>query len=319
MNSPFALWPPEASAHAAGVDHLFLAFSALVIALTAPVFILQVIYVILYRRGRPADRSPRTDGNVLLEVSWSVIPFLLTLGFFVWSGWLFFEIGRPPADALRIDVEARQWMWKFEHPGGQREIDELHVPANEPVKLVMTSNDVIHSLFLPALRLKQDVLPGRYTSVWFQATRPGVYALRCSQFCGFDHSAMVGRFVVQTPDDYARWLEQAGTDGSLAQQGFQLFRSLGCSGCHGPDSTHRAPKLEGIYGHPVALDGGRTTIADDQYIRDSILYPAKDVAAGYAPIMPTFAGQVTEADLVRLEAYIKSLGDAQSLNGEASQ
>jgi cytochrome c oxidase subunit 2 len=293
------------------VDHLFLAFSALVIALTAPVFILQVIYVILYRRGRPADRSPRTDGNVLLEVSWSVIPFLLTLGFFVWSGWLFFEIGRPPADALRIDVEARQWMWKFEHPGGQREINELHVPAGEPVKLVMISQDVIHSLYLPALRLKQDVLPGRYETTWFSADRPGVYPIRCAEFCGFDHSMMGGRVVVMAQADYARWLRQAGTDGSLAQQGFSLFRARGCSGCHEGNSSRRAPPLEGIYGRPVALDGGQVVMADDQYIRDSILDPNRQVAAGYTPIMPSFAGQLTEAELIRLTAYIKSLGADQ--------
>lgn len=318
MNPFFRPWPREASLHAVQVDQLFAAFSALTVLLTAPVFILMFVFAIKYRRGREADRTHAPSHGVGIETAWTVIPFILALGFFGYASWLYFDTGRAPPGALVIDVEAKQWMWKFEHPGGQREIDELHVPANEPVKLVMTSQDVIHSLFLPALRMKQDVLPGRYTSIWFQATVPGVYALRCTQFCGFDHSGMVGRFVVQTPQDYARWLQQAGTDGSLAQQGFQLFRSLGCSGCHGPDSTRRAPKLEGIYGRPVALDGGRTVIADDQYVRDSILYPAKDIAAGYAPIMPTFSGQVSEADLVRLEAYIKSLAP-EPANQEASQ
>lgn len=303
------LWPVAASEHAVRVDQLFFAFSALIFALSWPVFILLAIFAIRYRRGREADRSHAPSHGVIVETGWTIIPFLLTLAFFAYSSWLYFQLGQPPSDALTVEVVAKQWMWKFEHPGGQREIDELHVPAGEPVKLVMTSQDVIHSLFLPALRLKQDVLPGRYTSLWFRADRPGTYALRCTQFCGFDHSEMGGRFVVMRPQDYARWLEHAGTDGSLAQQGFQLFRKLGCSGCHGADSTHRAPKLEGIYGRPVPLDGGRVVVADDGYLRDSILYPARDVAAGYAPIMPTFAGQVSESDLVRLEAYIKSIGD----------
>ena len=310
MTELFRVWPAEASQHAVRVDELFVAFAALIFALSAPVFVLLAVFSVRYRRGRAADRSHAPSRGPWVETGWTVIPFLLTLAFFVYSSWLFFQTGNAPASALTIDVVAKQWMWKFEHPGGQREIDELHVPAGEPVKLVMTSQDVIHSLFLPALRLKQDVLPGRYTSLWFTADVPGTYALRCSQFCGFDHAVMGGRFVVMRPEDYARWLAQAGTDGSLAQQGFQLFRKLGCSGCHGPDSARRAPSLEGIYDRPVALEGGRVAVADDQYLRDSILYPAKDVAAGYAPVMPTFAGQVSETDLLRLVAYLKSIGDA---------
>jgi cytochrome c oxidase subunit 2 len=309
MMAFFRIWPPEASLHALRVDQLFIAFSALIVALAAPVFILLAVFSIRYRHGRKVDRTHAPSHGVLVETGWTVIPFLLTLGFFAYSSWLFFRAGQPPPDALTIDVVAKQWMWKFEHPGGQREIDELHVPAGEPVKLVMTSQDVIHSLFLPALRLKQDVLPGRYTSLWFKADRPGTYALRCTQFCGFDHALMGGRFIVMRPGDYAHWLQQAGTDGALAQQGFQLFRKLGCSGCHGPDSSRRAPKLEGVFGRPTPLDGGRVVIADEQYLRDSILYPAKDVAAGYAPIMPTSSGQVSESDLVRLVAYLKSIGD----------
>jgi cytochrome c oxidase subunit 2 len=303
------LWPPEASAHAAAVDWLFAGFSILIFLLTAPVFVLLAAYAIIYRRGRKADRSNTRNEVTWIEISWAAIPFVLTLGFFVYSSWLFFQVGRPPADALTVDVVAKQWMWKFEHPGGQREIDELHVPAGQPVKLIMTSQDVIHSLYLPALRLKQDTVPGRYTSLWFKADRPGTYPLRCAEFCGFDHSVMGGRFIVMRPEDYARWLSQAGTDGSLAEQGFALFRKLGCSGCHGANSSRRAPSLEGVYGRPTALDDGRVVTADEQYLRDSILYPSKEVAAGYAPIMPTFAGQVDEAELLRLVAYLKSIAD----------
>ena len=309
MNPFFRFWPPEASVHALRVDQLFVAYAALVIALAAPVFILLVVFAVRYRHGREVDRSHAPSRGIWVETGWTVIPFLLTLGFFVYGSWLYFAEGNAPANALTVDVVAKQWMWKFEHPGGQREIDELHVPAGEPVKLVMTSQDVIHSLFLPALRLKQDVLPGRYTSLWFTAVRPGTYALRCAQFCGFDHAKMGGRFIVMRPEDYARWLKQAGTDGSLAQQGFELFRKLGCSGCHGPDSTRRAPKLQGVFGRPTPLDDGRVVIADEQYLRDSILYPAKDVAAGYDPIMPTFKGQISEPELLDLVAYLKSIGD----------
>ncbi|HEY3951078.1 cytochrome c oxidase subunit II [Phenylobacterium sp.] len=308
MNPFFQAWPPEASIHAVRVDQLFMAFTALTVLLTAPVFILMAIFAIRYRHGRDVDRTHAPSHGVRIETAWTLAPFLLALAFFGYSSWLFFDEGRAPPDALTIDVLAKQWMWKFEHPGGQREINDLHVPAGQPVKLVMTSQDVIHSLFLPALRLKQDVLPGRYTTLWFKADRPGIYALRCSQFCGFDHAVMAGRFVVMRPGDYARWLQAAGTDGSLAQQGFQLYRRLGCSGCHAAQSTQRAPSLEGLYGHPIPLEGGRVVVADDQYLRDSILAPNKDVAAGYQPIMPTFARQVSEADLLALVAYLKSLG-----------
>ncbi len=308
MSGPFPFAPPEASLHAAAVDRLIVGFSALVALLTVPVFVLLIVFAIVYRRGTPANRTEAPSRNVIVETSWAVIPFVLALGFFVWASFLYFDVGRPPPDALTINVVGKQWMWKFEHPGGQREIDDLHVPTGQPVRLVMTSQDVIHSLYLPALRLKQDAVPGRYTSLWFVADRPGVYALRCAEFCGFDHSVMGGRFIVMRPEDYGRWLAQAGTDGSLAAQGFRLFREHGCSGCHSAGSSRRAPSLAGVFGRATPLDDGRVVIADEQYLHDSILFPARDVAAGYAPIMPTFAGQLDEAEVLRLVAYIKSIG-----------
>jgi cytochrome c oxidase subunit 2 len=304
----FHLAPPQASLHAVSVDRLILGFSGLVFLLTAPVFVLLVVFAIVYRCGSPANREPAPNRSPLIESAWAAAPFLLALGFFVWASFLFFDAGRPPPDSLTINVVGKQWMWKFEHPGGQREIDDLHVPAGRPVRLVMTSQDVIHSLYLPALRLKQDAVPGRYTTLWFNADRPGVYALRCAEFCGFDHSVMGGRFVVMRPEAYARWLAGAATDGSLAAQGFRLFREHGCSGCHGPASSRRAPSLNGVYGRATALDDGRVVVADEQYVHDSILYPNRDVAAGYAPIMPTFAGQLSEAEVLRLVAYVKSIG-----------
>ncbi|HEX4097601.1 MAG TPA: cytochrome c oxidase subunit II, partial [Caulobacteraceae bacterium] len=232
MSASLPFWPVEASTHAAKVDALFAAFLVLVVALTIPVFVLMLVYSIKYRRGSKADRTHRPSQSVLIETSWTVIPFLLALTFFAYAAVLYLNLGRPPADSLVIDVVAKQWMWKFEHPGGQREIDDLHVPVGRDVELSMTSQDVIHSFFVPALRIKQDVLPGRYTTMWFNANRPGTYDLRCSQFCGMDHSEMIGRVVVLSQPGYAAWLEQAGTSGALADQGKALFQSLGCGGCH---------------------------------------------------------------------------------------
>jgi cytochrome c oxidase subunit 2 len=315
VNAYLPFWPVAASAHAVKVDTLMAAFTALIFCLTAPVFVLIVVFAIKYRRGRAADRTHRPSQNVLAETSWTVIPFLLTLGFFAYAAYLYLDLGRPPADSLVIDVVAKQWMWKFEHPGGQREIDDLHVPVGQDVRLTMTSQDVIHSFFVPALRIKQDVLPGRYTSLWFNADRPGVYDLRCSQFCGMDHSLMVGRLFVLSAADYAAWLQQSGGSTDLATQGKALFGSLGCAGCHGPQAAVRAPPLEGLYGQPVPLEGGRVLTADDEYVRDSILDPNRDVVAGYQPVMPTYAGQMSEDDVLKLVAYIKSLSAPAASQG----
>jgi cytochrome c oxidase subunit 2 len=304
--------PPEASAHAAQVDLLAGSFAALVFLLAAPVFALIVYFGIRYRRGSAADRSARSRSNVWLETSWSLIPFLLMLGFFGWGTALFFRLHEPPPDPLVVHVVARQWMWKFQHEGGQREINALHVPVNRPIELRMISQDVIHSLYLPALRIKQDVLPGRYASIWFQANRSGIYPLRCAEFCGADHSGMGGSFVVMTPTAYAAWLDRSRVDRDLAAQGAQLFRRFGCSGCHGAGSSVHAPPLAGLYGSPVPLADGRVVKADEQYVRDSIVQPNRDIAAGYAAIMPTFGNLLDEGQLVALTAYVKSLGDEPS-------
>lgn len=308
MNASLMLWPPAASAYAAKVDLLIGSFGLLVTLLSAPVFVLILVFAIRYRRGRRADRSHQMNRNVWLETSWAVIPFLLVLGFYGWSTSMFFTQQNPPADAMTINVLAKQWMWKFQHAEGAGEINELHVPAGRPVRLTMTSQDVIHSLFLPSLRIKQDVLPNRYTQLWFIADKPGTYALRCAEYCGTDHSAMGGRLIVLRPAEYARWLEQAQTDGGLVRRGETLFRRLGCSGCHSARSAVHAPPLEGLYGSVVPLADGSFARADDQYIHDSIMLPNKQVAAGYRPIMPPFGNIIDEEQVVPLQAYIKSLG-----------
>jgi len=302
-------WTGPASAYGARIDLLTLAFSALILGLSLPVFVLIAAFAVKYRRGRPANRKHPINQNVALEVSWALIPFLLMLGFYAWTTKLYVGLHRPPPGTLDISVVAKQWMWKFEHPGGQRELDELHVPAGVPVRLTMASQDVIHSLYIPALRLKQDVVPGRYTVLWFTADRPGIYRLTCAEFCGTDHSTMGGRFIVLSRADYGAWLDSVAVDMSLAAEGERLFLSHGCSGCHGPASTVHAPTLAGLYGEPVPLEGGDVVTADDQYIRDSILLPQSQIAAGYPHIMPTFQNLLSEDEVLKLVAYVKSLGD----------
>lgn len=311
MSHRFFLWPVQASEHAGQVDLLIGSFGVMVWLLTLPVFVLMAVFAIRYRTGREVNREHASNGNVWLEVSWSVIPFLLTLFFFVWATALFFDLKRPPANAMTISVVAKQWMWKYQHGEGAREINDLHVPVDRPVKLVMISQDVIHSLYVPALRIKQDVLPGRYTTMWFTADKPGVYPLRCAEFCGTDHSVMGGRLIVMAPQDYADWLARnrdRGEDGTLAATGAKLFRSAGCSGCHGAGSSVHAPPLEGLFGGPVGLSDGRTLIADEQYLHDSIILPNKDVAAGYQPIMPTYGNVLQPEQVNALIAYLKDIG-----------
>lgn len=309
------LWPPIASAFAGKVDLLLAGLLILVSLLTIPVFVLLLVFAIRYRQGSSASRQHRLDRNIKLEVSWTIIPFALSLIFFVWAAKLYFDQHNPPTGALEIDVLAKQWMWKFQHPGGQREINELHVPAHQPVKLTMISQDVIHSLYFPALRIKQDVLPGRYTTLWFEADQPGAYHLFCAEFCGTDHSEMGGEIIIMEPAAYEEWLRLEPSDLSLAAKGAELFRSLGCSGCHVNSPVVHAPPLTGVFGGPVPLASGRVIVADEAYLRDSILLPKKDVVAGYEPIMPSFENRVSEEQLVQLIAYIRSLANKQEYRG----
>jgi cytochrome c oxidase subunit 2 len=304
-------WPAAASEHASEVDLMLLGLSALCTLLTLPVFVLLVWFAAKYRRGSAADRSGRPRGSWRLEFAWALVPLALVLVFYVWAAKAYFVLDHPPADALQIAVVAQQWMWKFQHPGGQREINELHVPAGRPIQLNMSSQDVMHSLYFPALRIKRDVLPGRTTVQWFEADRPGVHHLLCTEFCGTAHSEMRGRIVVLTPDAYADWLARQDVDLTLAERGARLFRSYGCSGCHENSDVVRAPALYGVYGQPVPLGSGEVVVADEQYIRDSILLPMKQVAAGYRPVMPSFSGRIPEEDLVELVAYIKSLASSE--------
>ena len=306
---PPQLWPPAASSMAVEIDRIFVAWCVVLTFLVVPVFVFMTYCAVKYRAGRPADRTQREARNMTIEMSWMVTPFLISLVFFVWAGDIYLQQHNPPPNAIVITALGRQWMWKFQHPGGQSEINDLHVPVNRPVRIEIQSQDVIHSLYIPALRQQQEAVPGRATSMWFQADTPGAYRLFCSEFCGADHALMAGTLYVLSAADYQAWLKQSGTSQSLVAAGKRLFDSYGCSGCHGPSAKVRAPPLEGLYGQVVALQDGTTVAADDAYIRDSILNPRKQIAAGYRPAMPSFAGAISESELTQLVAYIKSLGE----------
>ncbi len=310
-----AIFPPSASNLAPGVDHIFLTLLVLSGAVTLGVCCAITFFCIRYRRGSNASRTPPKSGPMKFEITWTVIPFFIFLGIFFWAADVFFGMSRPPANATEIFVVGKQWMWKIQHPDGRREINELHLPIGQPVKLIMTSQDVIHDFFVPGFRTKQDVLPGRYTTEWFTPTEPGTYHLFCSQYCGTDHARMGGFVYVQEPAEYAKWLSGMPAPDSLVAAGERAFHMRGCSGCHATNSTIHAPLLDGIYGKRVPLQDGTFVTADEQYLHDSILLPNKQVAAGFAPVMPTYQGQIDEEELNAIVAYLKSLGDQPRLGG----
>jgi cytochrome c oxidase subunit 2 len=297
-----------ASAYAGQWDRLFFVLLALAAVISAIVLALVVGFSIRYRRGSSAKRGllPNVIRNEL-EFGWTSATAFVFIFLFWWAAVIQIKNIVPPKNPYEIHVVAKQWMWKVQQPNGLREINELHAPTGSPVELIMSSEDVIHSMFLPSLRLKQDVLPGRYTYLWFTGQKPGVYHLFCAEFCGTEHSRMIGKFVLMSPADFARWLAAQPLGADLAKEGAALFRSLGCSGCHAANSAVHAPDLNGVYGHQVKLSDGRTVTADEAYLRDSILLPEKDVVAGFQPIMPSFRGIVNDDQMIKLMAYLRSL------------
>jgi cytochrome c oxidase subunit 2 len=309
MNTNFQLWPDQASSFAPKVDALYIFLLAVTAFFTILIFTLIVYFGLKYRR-RPGRKPQEIPTSHTLEITWSVIPFLITLVMFAWGAGLYVHMSRPPDDAMQIDVIGKQWMWKAQHPNGKREINELHVPLGRPVKLVMTSQDVIHSFFIPAFRVKQDVLPGRYTTEWFTATAVGEYHLFCAEYCGDQHSGMSGKVVVMDPAKYQSWLAGVPADEAPVAAGQKLFTQYLCITCHG----QRGPGLVGVYNskRQVIEDGKQTEVAaGDNYLRESILYPSRKIVVGFQPLMPTYAGQLSEEQVLDLIAYIKSLKDAQ--------
>lgn len=307
MWSEFSLMPEQASSMAHEVDTLFFTLVALSVFFAGLIFILILVFAIRYHR-RSDDEQPKPIlGDIRLELAWSLIPAALAMGVFVWSTALFFKIQTPPKDALEVYVVAKQWMWKLQHPSGKREINSLHIPLNQPVRLTMTSEDVIHDFFVPAFRVKMDVLPGKYTSMWFEATKAGTYHLFCAEYCGTEHSKMIGSVVAMEPADYEAWLEGGERGETMAQAGERLFQQYACQTCHKPNSEGRGPILDGLYGSRVSLQSGAKVVADESYLRESIVNPNAKMLIGYKPLMPTFAGQISEEGILQLIAYIKSL------------
>jgi cytochrome c oxidase subunit 2 len=288
------------------VDVLFLVMTIITGLVALAIGALLLFFSIRYRRGSQVDRSNPPAGLRWLEITWIAVPLAIFLGLFAWSSVVFSDFYRPPADAAHIYVVAKQWMWKLEHLNGRREIDELHVPVGRPVELIMTSQDVIHSFFIPSFRVKQDVLPARYTTLWFTPTQVGTFHLFCAEYCGTDHAHMRGGIVVMPQHDFAQWLQQGPQTADLAARGFSLYRQMGCSGCHEQPSSIHAPDLRGLYGRTVHLNDGTSVFADENYIRDSILEPKKQVAAGFEPLMPSFHDQLTEDQVIALIAFLKS-------------
>ena len=306
----FPVWPVRAATSASNLDALFIFLLLVTGMVTILIFILITLFVLRYRHDR-VEKSTPILGSISLETTWSLVPFGIFLIFFVWGAFLYFQERTAPPNAMQIYVVGKQWMWKLQHPDGQREINELHVPVDRDVKLIMTSQDVIHSFFVPAFRLKQDVLPGRYTTLWFHAIRPGTYHLFCAEYCGTQHSGMIGRIVVMNPAAYQAWLSGGGGEGSMASTGQKLFQQLGCGSCHRSDTQGRGPNLTGVFGKPVQLEDGRTVVADENYVRESILNPSAKIVAGFKNIMPSFQGVVNEEQLLSLVAYVKSLQGSQ--------
>lgn len=324
----FPLFPEQASTFAAQVDTLyfFLVALSLIFAGVLPFVILWLI--VRYHRSQQVDRTNPVDSSLRLELIWSFIPLVLVMFVFFWGAFLYIDMRTPPRSTLDIYVIGKQWMWHAQHATGKRENNELHVPIGQPVRLIMTSQDVIHSFYVPEFRVKQDVLPGRYTTMWFEATEPGEYYLFCAEYCGTQHSVMGGRVVVLEPAEYEQWLRTSGPvilpDGTVEQvqamvglalgdpmavAGSRLFSSLGCQGCHANNGGGVGPSLVGLYGAEEKLADGSTVTADENYLRESILNPSAKIVAGYANVMPSYDGRVTEDQLNQLLAYMKSLAE----------
>ncbi len=307
MQTDFPLFPEQASSYAHQVDALYFATVALCLFFATLVTVLVVVFAIKYRRKSPDEVPRQIAGHLGLELFWTAIPLVLAMGMFVWATVVYFHLVTPPTNTLEMYVVGKQWMWKLQHPEGKREINELHVPLGQPVRLTMTSEDVIHSFYIPAFRIKKDVLPGRYTSLWFEPTKVGQYHLFCAEYCGTEHSRMIGLVHVMEPKDYENWLTGGVANEPMEVAGQRLFEQYACHTCHKMDGQGRGPSLIGVFGKSVALQNGSSVVVNEAYIRESVLTPAAKVVAGYQPIMPTFKGQVSEEGIMQLIAYIKSL------------
>jgi cytochrome c oxidase subunit 2 len=318
MFTNFPLFPQQASAQAGQVDAIYFFMLAVTAFFSILIAGLIMFFAIRYRRRHRDEVGHAIHGSLALELLWTVIPFFIVMVMFVWGAKVFFDLYRPPTGAMEIYVVGKQWMWKVQHMDGQREINELHIPVGRPVKLIMGSEDVLHSYYIPAFRVKADVIPGRYNALWFTATKPGTYHLFCAEYCGTKHSGMIGSVVAMEPADYQAWLSGGRADDSPVAAGAKLFQDLTCSTCHKSDTQGRGPVLAGVFGKQVELQNGSVVTADEAYIRESIVNPQAKVVAGFQPIMPTFQGLVSEEQLLQLISYVKSLSQQAPGSAPAS-
>jgi cytochrome c oxidase subunit 2 len=307
VQSTLPFFPEQASNFAGNVDALFAFILLTCLFFAVLVTLLIIVAALKYKRKSASEVGSADHGNMVLEVGWTVIPLVIALGMFAWGAAVYVNYRTAPKDTLDIYVVGKQWMWKLQQPNGRKEINELHIPVNRNVKLIMGSEDVIHDFYVPAFRVKMDVVPGRYNTMWFRPTKIGKYHFFCSQYCGTNHAVMGGWVTVMDPAEYAAWLSDEGGALNPVSAGEKLFSQLACNTCHIANGTGRGPSLNGVYGAKVLLADGSMVIADESYIRESILQPKAKIVAGYQPVMPTFQGLVTEEQIMNLTSYIKSL------------
>jgi cytochrome c oxidase subunit 2 len=307
MLSGIPLFPEQASSLAPAVDNLYFFILGVTAFFALLVVVLVLYFAVKYRDDTGLKVGAPITGSIPLEIGWSLVPFFVAMAIFVWATVVFFQIVRAPDEALQLYATGKRWMWRIQHPDGQREINQMHVPVGRPVKVTFTSEDVLHDLYIPAFRVKADAIPGRYSSIWFTPTKTGEYHLFCAEFCGTKHSGMIGTVYVMEPDAYQQWLAGGGLTGSMTARGEQLFQQLACNTCHLPDGTGRGPNLAGVFGSQVTLASGQTVVADESYIRESILNPQLKIVEGYQPLMPTFQGLINEDGVMSLIEYVKSL------------
>ena len=307
MWKDFPLFPDKATELAGQVDALYFTFLGISAFFSLLIGGLVFYFAVRYRRRSEHEVGQPEKAGIWLELTWSVIPLVILMIMFVWGAKVYITAYRPPANAKEYFVTAKQWMWKFQHPEGHREINHLHVPMGMPIKLTMTSEDVIHSFFVPAFRVKSDVLPGRYTSIWFEGEKTGTFRLFCAEYCGAEHSLMIGSITIMEPGDYEAWLAGVKTGPSVTASGEELFQAKACNTCHRPDTAVQAPILNGLFGEEVLLETGKTVTVDAEYVRESLLNPTAKIVNGYRPLMPTYQGQLSEEEILQLISYIKSL------------
>jgi cytochrome c oxidase subunit II len=310
VQSQLPLYPPEASNFAPQVDALMIFITSVCVFFAAGITIAIIYFFFKYHRKQADAIGVPIHGDPRLEAAWIIVPSILALAMFAWGAVVYVDYRHTPSDTLDIYVIGKQWMWKVQQPNGLKEINEIHVPVGRNIRLTLASEDVIHDFFVPAFRVKMDVIPGnnRYNTMWFRPTKAGRYHFFCSQYCGTNHALMGGWVTVMEPTDYAAWLSgSGGGEANPVTVGEKLFAEKACVTCHLANGTGRAPSLNGLYDAQVLLAGGATVTADEAYIRESILQPNAKIVAGYQPLMPTFQGQLTEEQIIALTEYIKSL------------